>query len=260
MTDQHVPAADLTGWLVPFLVVALPAGLYGWGIARRERPWSRWRTAALLTGTVVVAVALSPPVAANAHTDARGHMVQHLLLGMYAPLALVLSAPVTLFLGAAPGSARRRVAAALRSRPLHVLSHPVPAALLSTGSLFLLYLTPLYELSMERPAAHALLNLHFVAAGCLFAWTIAGPDPAPRRPGVLTRAVVLVGAMAAHAYLAKLLYARAEQLPLAAVHEVPQIEQAAQLMYYGGDGAEILLAVALFAGWYRARGRARRLV
>ena len=33
------------------------------------------------------------------------------------------------------------------------------------------------------------------------------------------------------------------------------MEQAAKCMYYGGDIAEILLATALFASWYRQRGR-----
>ncbi len=34
-----------------------------------------------------------PPIAPFAHTDFRGHMAQHMLIGMYAPLALVLGAP-----------------------------------------------------------------------------------------------------------------------------------------------------------------------
>ena len=31
------------------------------------------------------------------------------------------------------------------------------------------------------------------------------------------------------------------------------IQAAAQLMYYGGDLAELALAIALFAAWYRTR-------
>jgi hypothetical protein len=45
-------------------------------------------------------------------------------------------------------------------------------------------------------------------------------------------------ATAAHAYLAKLLYARAPQVPLGSLHTVTEMEQAAQWMYYGGDIAE----------------------
>jgi putative membrane protein len=63
--------------------------------------------------------------------------------------------------------------------------------------------------------------------------------------------LVLVAAGAAHAYLAKLLYARAPGLPPGGSHDLDQVQAAAQLMYYGGDLAELALAVALFAGWYR---------
>ena len=64
-------------------------------------------------------------------------------------------------------------------------------------------------------------------------------------------------AAAAHAYLAKtkLLFARAPQLPPGSPHTVTEMEQAAQWMYYGDDIAEVLLATALFASWYRQRGR-----
>ena len=34
------------------------------------------------------------------------------------------------------------------------------------------------------------------------------------------------------------------------------MEQAARWMYYGGDLAEVVLAVLLFAEWYRRRARA----
>ena len=126
------------------------------------------------------------------------------------------------------------------------------------GGLYLLYLTPLYDLTQQVPAAHALLLAHLLLAGCLYTWAIAGPDPAPRRPGMVTRLAVLVSAAGAHAYLAKLLYARAGE-PAAHGHHggTAEAETAAQLMYYGGDVAEILLAVMLFAGWYRRTSAVR---
>jgi putative membrane protein len=100
-------------------------------LRRSGRAWRAWRTITFAVGLVLVAAALSPPVEAAA-TGARGHMTQHLLLGMYAPL--VLGAPATLPLAALPVRARPRVAAVLRSRPLHALSHPVTAAVLTVGA------------------------------------------------------------------------------------------------------------------------------
>jgi len=81
------------------------------------------RTAAFLAGCGLLAVALLPPVASFAGTDFRGHMVQHILLGMYAPLALALGAPVTLLLRALPPARARHLAGLLRSRPLRLATH-----------------------------------------------------------------------------------------------------------------------------------------
>jgi putative membrane protein len=118
-----------------------------------------------------------------------------------------------------------------------------------------LYLTPLYAASVQHGLLHHAVHVHFLAAGYLFAWSIAGPDPAPRRPGTGVRTAVLVVAAGAHSYLGKLLYAGAGELPPGAGHGTAEMEAAAQWMYYGGDLAELLLATALFAAWYRRAGR-----
>jgi putative membrane protein len=210
--------------------------------------WSRWRTAAWLGGCAVLAAAALPMLGGG---DPRGHVVRHLLLGMVAPLGLVLAAPVTLVLRVAAPPVRRTVARVLRSRPLHVLAHPGTAAVLSTGGLYLVMLTPLSVTGGDSP----LLHLHYLASGYLFAWAVAGPDPAPRRPGMAARAGALLAAAAAHAFLAKYVYAHAGALPFGTGVDVAAVRSAARLMYYGGDVAELLLAIALFAGWYRRRGR-----
>ncbi|GAA3540285.1 cytochrome c oxidase assembly protein [Aeromicrobium flavum] len=251
-----VAAGDPSAWLVPLTVVAVTGGLYLAGTwlwsLRRGRPWSPWRTASWCAGTVVVALALSP---LTDSPTARAHMVQHLMLGMLAPIGLVLGAPVTLLLGVLPPPAARRLTAILRTPVFHVVSHPVTAAALNVGGMFVLYLTPLFVLASERPAVHHLLHVHFLVAGYLFAWAIAGPDPAPNRPGMTTRVIVLVVSAAAHGYLAKLLYAQANALPPGADFTVADLQSAAQWMYYGGDVTEILLAVALFSTWLRHRSR-----
>jgi putative membrane protein len=220
---------------------------------RRGRRWSAWRTACWLAGLAMVAAASAPPLAALAHQDVRAHMAQHLLLGMFAPLCLVLAAPVTLALRTLPVATARRVVTYLRARPLRWLSHPLSALALNTGGMYLFYLTPLYALSTDSPALHLATQAHFLAAGALFAWVIAGPDPAPHRPRWPVRLAVLFVSVAAHATLAKLMYAYGWPR---GVHDVAQLRAAAQLMYYGGALAELLLAVALFTIWFRAQGRA----
>lgn len=249
MHGHALPSAALV------LVWALIAAVLGAYVtaARRRSHWIRWRTLSFATGCVLLLVALSTPVVHWAHDDLRGHMVQHLVLGMFAPILLVMAAPVTLMLSSVSSATARRLVRILHSRPVQAVGHPVTALLLNIGGMALLYATPLFALSRTSTWLHVLVHYHFIAAGYLFAWAIAGPDPAPCRPSLRYRALVLFIAIAVHSTLGKLMY----------VHGWPQgtgasraeLEAAAQWMYYGGDLAEMLLIAALGLAWYTQRGR-----
>ncbi|MER5550479.1 cytochrome c oxidase assembly protein [Streptomyces sp. NPDC002793] len=208
--------------------------------------WSRWRTGWFMAGCALLAAGLLPPIAPWAHGDFRGHMLQHLLIGMYAPLGLVLGAPVTLLLRNLPADTGRRLTGLIRSRLVHVPANPVTALVLSVGTLGLLYFTPLYNTMSANTGLHWLLHAHFLLAGYLFAYVIAGPDPAPARPEVPVRLVVLGVAIAAHAVISQLMYGG---FGINIHAPVDQVRSGAQIMYYGGDIAELLLAVALVATW-----------
>ncbi|MBB6417185.1 cytochrome c oxidase assembly protein [Streptomyces sp. AK010] len=260
----HDAGGATPDWLPPALLLLAAFGAYLLLAhrARRRNPvlgWSRWRTGWFLGGILLLGAALLPPVAPFAHEDFRGHMVQHLLIGMYAPLALVLAAPVTLLLRTLPPSRGRRLTAVLHSPPARVIAHPAVGLALSTAGLAVLYFTPLYNAITADPAAHWLLHAHFLLSGCLFAYAIAGPDPAPARPGVRARLVYLGVAIAAHAVISQLMYGgfRAD------IHApIDEVRGGAEIMYYGGDLAELLLAAALVATWRpeprRAAGRGAR--
>jgi putative membrane protein len=197
-------------------------------------------------------VALLPPVAPFAREDFRGHVAQHMLIGMYAPLALVLAAPVTLLLRTLPPARGRQLTAVLHSPPARVIAHPAVALALATGSLAVLYFTPFYNATAGSPAAHWMLHAHFLLSGCLFAYVIAGPDPAHARPGVRARLVYLGIAIAAHAVISQLMYGGFWVDIHAPIY---QVQGGAEIMYYG-DIAELLLAAALVATWRPAQRRA----
>jgi putative membrane protein len=237
------------------LVWALIAAVLGaYVTAARRRPhWLQWRTLSFAAGCVLLLSALSTPVVQWAHGDLRGHMVQHLLLGMFAPLLLVMAAPVTLMLSSVSSATARRLVRILHSRPVQAVSHPVTALLLNIGGMVLLYATPLFALSRTSTWLHALVHYHFIAAGYLFAWAIAGPDPAPHRPSPRYRSVVLFIGIAVHSTLGKLMYVHG--WPRGTGASRAELEAAAQWMYYGGDLAETLLIAALGAAWYVERGR-----
>lgn len=255
MSEHHM-GFGASSSLVPLLVTGIVLAAYLAAVVwqrRSARHWSGWRTTSFVVGIALLTIAMSPSLANWGHHDLRGHMIQHLLIGMFAPLGLVLAAPVTLALRTLPVRISRFITAMLRSQLFHWLSHPGSALILNIGGMYLLYLTPLYSLTLTNPYVHYLVHLHFLTAGYLFVWAIAGPDPAPRRPGMRIRLIVLFMGMSAHAYLSKVMYAYT--WPRNTAHSIDQIYAAAQLMYYGGDFAELLLTAALFATWYRTRGR-----
>jgi len=248
---QHNPGHSLLSVLIPLVMVGAILIVYLaalWALHRARGRWNSWRTISFSTGIILLGVALSPSLVQWAYHDMRGHMVQHLLIGMVAPLGLVMGAPVTLAMKTMPRQTARLVTRMLGSSLFHVLSHPVTALVLNIGGMFVLYLSPLYNAAAGNPVLHHLIHLHFLAAGYLFTWAIAGPDPAPRRPGIGIRVVVLFISIAAHAYLSKCMYAYL--YPLYSGHSADEIRSAARLMYYGGDLSELLLAIALFSVWY----------
>src|SRR5690606_31200016 len=216
-------------------------------------PWNIRRDIIFSIGIILLAIALSPPIIKWAHHDLRGHMLQHLLIGMFAPLFLALSLPMTLALRSLPAIIARGLSRILRSSAFYWLSHPVSALLLNIGGMYLLYLTPLYAMSLSNNWIHYLMHLHFLLAGYLFVWAIAGPDPTPRRASVRMRLLILFAAIAAHSYLSKLMYIYL--WPTYPLHSSEEIREAAKIMYYGGDFAEILLAVALLTYWYKNKIR-----
>lgn len=251
----HAPAAGpaTAAWLAGVTLVAAAYLLLAHRRRREPRGWSSWRIVAFLAGSALLALGFTPALLPFAHGDFRQHMVQHLLIGMLAPLGLVLGAPVTLVLRSAGTRGRRVVGRVLASAPVRLLATPAVALLLNVGGMAALYFTSLFAVMHAQPALHHAVHAHFLAAGVLFTWVIAGPDPAPHRPSVPARLVVLGVAIAIHASLAQLLYAGAfVSLPIPDEHR----RAGAVLMYYGGDVAELLLAFALVSTW-RPRPGAR---
>lgn len=236
----HPPAVGL-----PLLAVLTALG-YEWQ-SLHAAGWSRWRGAAFMAGAAALVAGTAAPV-----HHFTGHALQHLVVAMVAPLGLVLGAPVTLLLRTLPVPTARRLTRLLRSRAARAVAHPITALVLSTGGLVALYLTPLYARMLADPALHQAVTVHVILSGCLFAWVVAGADPAPHRPAVPVRLLLLGVAIAVHATLSQLLYAGAYvQVPAA----VADRQAGATLMYYGGDVAELLLALAVV----QSRGVARRL-
>jgi putative membrane protein len=202
------PSWDLlvTDWSLgvafPFVVVA--AAGYVLGVRRlhaRGRSWPAGRTAAFLSGLAVVLIATESGLAAYDRVLFSLHVVQHILLGMVAPLLLVLGAPITLALQAGSRSAQRGILRVLHSAPARVLTHPLTAWLLFGTSVVTLYFTPLYELSLRNDWFHVGTHAYFLGAGCLFLAHVVGLDPIPHSLGYGARLLYVLVLLPFHTFV-----------------------------------------------------------
>jgi putative membrane protein len=239
-------------WLLTLLIIA-GAG-YVIGVQRlhlRGDRWPRQRSFAAAGGLLCLAVAVLPAPGHVATFPA--HVVQHLLMAMLGPLLLALSAPITLALRTLPTTGRRHLLATVHHSGFRVLTLAPVVLILDVVGLYAYYLTPLYEAAHHHTWLQGLIHVHMFLAGCLISWYLIGPDPITRRPSTRTALIVLLIAAAAHDILAKLLYA--QQLPTAG-GTPEQIQFGAQIMYYGGNVVELLLAIIVMTTWYTRGGRA----
>jgi len=220
-------------------------------LRRRGDTWPVSRDLLCTAGGGTLVCAALAPLPGGPFT---AHMTQHLGVAMAAPLLLVLGRPITLTLRTLPPRGpRRALLAAAHSRPAHWLTFPPLAALLDIGGLWLLYRTPLAATAHQQPLLHATIQVHILLAGLLFTFAVCQLDPLRRRWNLTLRGLTLLAAGAAHAILAKTLYATP---PPGSTYTATDLHTGAQLMYYGGDLVELALAAVLAARWYSATGRA----
>ncbi|AWB90357.1 cytochrome c oxidase assembly protein [Homoserinimonas hongtaonis] len=258
-THEHHGSGAPGAWLVdvvllwPFLFAAA-AYLVATAIqARRGRRWPWFRSLFWVAGMAAAACGFVGPIASWSHTSFTGHMLAHLLVGMVAPLFLVLAAPVTLALRTLSVVPARRLSRLLNSAPARTVTNPVVAALLNVGGMWVVYRTPLFDAMQSNALLHLLVMAHFLAAGVLYTASLVLVDPSPHRASFPLRATVLVLSLAAHGVLAKLLYAYPPPEFSAA-----DVQLGAQLMYYGGDAVDFFLIVLLCAELYRRTGHELR--
>ncbi len=258
--------------LDPFSAVLIvgAATLYVLGIRRlaaRGRRWSGPRTAAFFGGLALLAIATQSGLAAYENSLFSAHAAQHVLIGMAAPLFLALGAPITLALQACSRSRQVTLLRGLRSRPVRWATQPIVALLLFALSLFVLYLTPIYELSVTNDVVHIAVHTHFLLAGSIFYWAVIGLDPVSWRIPFGIRLGLVLLTIPFHSFLALALMSGTE--PVAAEHyaSIPQPtsvsamddqRMGAGIMWVAGDILGLVVAGVVVIQWMTHEDRATR--
>ena len=178
-------------------------------LARRGDKWPVGRTISFACGIALLDFATSGGLGVYALFSFEYHMIAHMVIGMLAPIAIVLGAPITLALRSLPlgrtpeeRGVRGALISFLHTRYSVILTNPLTALALFDGSLFVLYFTNLFGDFMQSHAGHLVMNIHFFLAGFLFFHVIIGIDPNPRKIPHIVRIVMLFAAMSIHAFFA----------------------------------------------------------
>ena len=191
-------------------LLVLAVALYIKGVVvltRRGDKWPVGRTISFALGISAIDFATSGGLGVYSNFAFSWHMVSHMVLGMIAPIGIVLGAPITLALRTLPQSrdgiergVRHLLISALHSRYSRIITNPIVALAIFDGSLFALYFTPLFGDMMQSHLGHLVMSVHFLLAGILFFHVIVGVDPNPRKVPHLVRIGILLAAMSIHAF------------------------------------------------------------
>jgi putative copper resistance protein D len=251
-------------------ILVLTLALYLLGVAvlrKRGDTWPILRTISFSIGIFFIDFATSGGFGVYAHFAFSYHMIAHMILGMIAPIFIILSAPITLALRTLPQGRtheergiRGTLISGLHSPLARFWVNPVVALLIFDGSLFALYFTSLFGGMMQSHLGHFAMNSHFILSGLLFFHVIIGVDPNPRKAPHLVRIVVLFAAMSIHAFFSVALMSSSTlidhgyfaQLKTPWVHDLLADQRLGGSIGWAMGEIPILLAlVATFILWVR---------
>jgi cytochrome c oxidase assembly factor CtaG len=198
-----------------FFTASLIAGaLYIAGVVRLRRRGDAWpfmRTVSWVAGLLVVIWCTSSGISLYAQVTVGLHMLQHMTMTMLGPIFLVMGAPATLALRALkPARGNERgprewLVWFLHSWLTRVLTNPFFVFFIFALGLYGLYMTPLFGWLMGSHVGHVAMQLHFLFAGYLFYWVLIGIDPRPKPLPYWARLLLLLVAMAVHAFFSVVL-------------------------------------------------------
>jgi cytochrome c oxidase assembly factor CtaG/putative copper export protein len=201
-------AYDADGLMLGLLIFAVAIYIKGVIIlSRRGDKWPVGRTIAFALGISAIDFATSGGLGVYSRFAFSNHMLSHMVLGMIAPIGIVLGAPITLALRTLPigrneqeRGIRGSFIALLHSKLSKIYTHPVVALAIFNGSLFALYFTPLFGNLMQGHSGHFFMSIHFLLSGILFFQVLIGVDPMPRKVPHIVKMIIIFAAMSIHAF------------------------------------------------------------
>jgi putative membrane protein len=243
---------------VSIVIIAVSTALYLYGVWRmgaKARRWPAYRTWMLLLGELVLAFGLVSGVDGKDHLFSV-YAIQHILIGLVAPLCFAVSAPLTLVVRAGNDRVRDATLAALASRAARVIFNPFFTWAFFATSVMTLYLTGLYALSMSNDLVNNLVHLDLILAGCLFWWPLIAADPIPTRLGYWAKILYLILAMPFFTILGMSLESQSKGI--APGMSLTEVHTGGGLLWCAGEIMGLVGAITFFVLWLRADEKAAK--
>jgi cytochrome c oxidase assembly factor CtaG len=171
------------------VLIAVAAASYVWG--RRRGPGAGTGPAwCFAVGCGMWALATMSMVGVYAEVLFWVRALQVLTLLFVVPFFLAMGRPLTVLRGALHDAGR--FDRALAGRPARLAVHPVTTSIAMLGTPWLLYLTPWYRASLEKPGVAAATNALLVVIGFGYFYARLQADPVPRRYSQLISVVISI--------------------------------------------------------------------
>lgn len=259
--------------IIPLLLLAVWYGR-GWQVMRRrgraEAGFAKgWRLGAYLLGLLFLAISLLSPVDTLGSFLFAMHMVQHLLMVMFAPPLLMIANPFPVFLWGLPTPVRQSVGYWLS----RTISQKGPIrrslrTLLSPGTAWFIFVIVLwgwhdpnmYNAALRHQWIHDIEHITFFATAMLFWWRITGAGPrVHQKMSLLGRVALAIAGVPPNMILGVFLAFASEPLYSFYV-EMPRITSLSALedqalsgivMWIPGSMMYIIAALVLLFTWMR---------
>lgn len=252
------------GWLL-FCVAAATGYLVALGRARRRggMPVHPVRVVSFLLGLLLLAWCLSSAIDGYAMALFWVHMVEHLSLITVVPALLVLGSPLTVLRAAGGERWQAGFDRVVQHGPVALLTHPLVGLLVYSSVIFYTHLTPFMDRMMVHPWLMPAEQVAYVVSGWMLLVGTIGDEPIRWHTPYLFRIVILVAAMIPDT-LVGLALMQATTVPFPeymmmrpswAAAPLDDLDTAGSLMWVGGDGLMMVLAVGVVVALLSGHGR-----
>lgn len=271
------PQTIWTSWNldpVLLLTLALALAVYFMGL-RQVRAYRRyphdtltWRVVAYVSGILILVIGFVSPLDRLTTAVLWAHMLQYLLITVFAAPLLILAHPVPILLRGLPRARSRAVRhwahhASFARLARTVLTNPYTIAGVDIGTLIFWHIPTVYEAGVRYEAVHVLELWTFLASGLLFWWAVRHPTAGPAMNYGRVLGCFVITSLASLAVGLLLFGSHSIVYPIyldrtAAWNVSPRGDQqlAGVMLGVGPDLFDVLTFIVILARWVQSEGDA----